>query len=90
MSETDLLLLNFSVVSGLMVSTWLVSLVSKNVSIVDIGWGLGFVVIAWTTLATTSSEGPSRWLLAVMTTLWGVRLSGHLATRNLGKGEDKR
>ena len=90
MSETDLLLLNFSVVSGLMVSTWLVSLVIKNVSIVDIGWGLGFVVIAWTTLATTSSEGPSRWLLAVMTTLWGGRLSGHLATRNLGKGEDKR
>ncbi|GIT31572.1 MAG: hypothetical protein Ct9H300mP1_36180 [Planctomycetaceae bacterium] len=34
--------------------------------------------------------GASRWLLPVMTTLWGVRLSGHLAVRNLGKGEDKR
>ena len=90
MSLTNLLLLNFSVVSGLMVATWLVSLPIKNVSIVDIGWGLGFVVIAWTTFVTTSAEGPSRWLLPVMTTLWGVRLSGHLAVRNLGKGEDKR
>ena len=90
MTVTNLLLLNLAIVAGLMATIWLVSLVIKDVSIVDITWGLGFVVIAWTTFVTTSAEGPGRWLLAVMTTLWGVRLSGHLAARNLGKGEDKR
>jgi steroid 5-alpha reductase family enzyme len=31
-----------------------------------------------------------RWLVAGRTTLWGVRLSGYLAWRNLGRGEDPR
>ena len=29
-------------------------------------------------------------LVAVLTTLWGLRLAGYLASRNLGKGEDYR
>ena len=27
--------------------TWLISLVKKNASIVDIVWGLGYVIVAW-------------------------------------------
>ena len=62
----------------------------RNVSIVDIVWGLGFVLVAWVSFFLAATSGPSRWLLAVLTTIWGVRLSLHLAIRNIGKGEDKR
>ena len=31
-----------------------------------------------------------QWLLVVMTTVWGLRLAGYLAWRNLGHGEDYR
>ena len=34
-------------IAVLMVGTWLVSLPLRNASIVDIVWGLGFVVVAW-------------------------------------------
>ena len=30
----------------LMLSTWVISLIKKNASIVDIVWGLGFVLVA--------------------------------------------
>jgi len=32
---------------ALMLSTWVISLIKKNASIVDIVWGLGFVLVAW-------------------------------------------
>ena len=76
-------------VIALMLVIWTISLVIKDVSIVDIVWGLGFVLIAW---IVWSRRGPDPRLLlaAVLTTIWGLRLSGYLAWRNLGKGEDYR
>ena len=38
-------------IAVLMVGTWLVSLPLKNVSIVDIVWGAGFVLVAWVAYA---------------------------------------
>ncbi len=77
-------------VAALMLMTWLVSLVMRDASIVDIIWGLGFVVVAFT--AALTGEGPAvrRWLLAGLVAVWGLRLSGYLAKRNLGHGEDYR
>jgi steroid 5-alpha reductase family enzyme len=77
-------------VLGLMVVLWLVSLVIADVSIVDIFWGLGFAVIAWTASVLGANPSPRIWLLCAMVTAWGVRLAGHLALRNLGHGEDAR
>ena len=34
-------------IACLMIGTWVVSLALKNASIVDIVWGLGFVIVAW-------------------------------------------
>ena len=83
---SDILLLNACVIAGLMLTVWLISLPLSDVSIVDIAWGLGFVLVAWTSfLAGTSSE--SNLLLPVLTTAWGLRLSGYLAWRNIGKPE---
>ena len=74
----------------LMLSVWLLSLLLKNASIVDIFWGLGFVVIGW--VANFASDGSSDvgLIVAVMVSIWGFRLAGYLWWRNHGKGEDFR
>lgn len=75
-------------VAVLMTATWLVSLAAKDASIVDIVWGLGFVLVAW--IAWFGESDDRSLLVAALVTVWGVRLSGYLAWRNLGKGEDFR
>ena len=71
-------------------SLWLISVAIKDASIIDIFWGTGFIIIAWTCFATVDNPGPLAFTLAVMTTLWGGRLTLYLAYRNLGHGEDYR
>lgn len=78
------------IVAGAMVALWLLSLRLRDASIVDIFWGIGFVSIAWITLLAAGGA-PARARVTVgLTTLWGLRLAGYLAWRNLGKGEDPR
>ncbi len=69
---------------------WLVSLKLRDASIIDPFWGLGFVLIVWTLAAWKSPIEPRHWLLAALTTLWGVRLAGYLFRRRRGHGEDRR
>ncbi len=90
MTTLGVLALNLGVVFVLTTALWAVSVAVKDTSIVDIFWGFGFVVIAWVTYAVTDGSDDRRLLLAVLTSLWGLRLTIHLARRNLGKGEDKR
>ncbi|HET8601180.1 MAG TPA: DUF1295 domain-containing protein [Segeticoccus sp.] len=60
--------------------------------VVDTAWGLLFVAVAVTTFVRSAGDGGSgrRWLLLVMTLLWGVRLAVHLGRRSRGAGEDPR
>lgn len=83
------LVLAAMVIAGAMIALWILSLVLEDSSIVDIFWGLGFVLVAW---VTVHEEGWSpRGALAVgLVTAWGLRLAVHLAIRNIGKGEDPR
>ena len=74
----------------IMVATWLLSLVLKNASIVDIVWGLGFVITSWVLALTIDGDSTRQILLAVMVGAWGLRLGGYLAKRNIGHGEDWR
>jgi steroid 5-alpha reductase family enzyme len=78
------------VIAATMVILWLVSLVVRDASIVDIFWGAGFVLVAWVSFLLADGTPGRRWLLAILTTVWGLRLAGYLAWRNLGKGEDFR
>ncbi|MFZ9427013.1 MAG: DUF1295 domain-containing protein [Ilumatobacteraceae bacterium] len=73
-----------------MLSTWAISVVIRNASIVDIVWGLGFVVVGWVARATADGDDARQWLLTVMVSVWGLRLAGYLAWRNIGHGEDYR
>lgn len=83
------LLSNAAAVSTLMLITWLASVAYRNASIVDAVWGLGFVLIAWVTWLNGTPDQRSL-LLPVIISVWGLRLSLHLAWRNHGKPEDFR
>jgi len=76
---------------SLMTVLWLVSLVLRNSSIVDIFWGMGFVISSWVYFAFNPDGFLLRKLLiALLVTVWGLRLSIYILWRNSGKGEDFR
>jgi steroid 5-alpha reductase family enzyme len=75
---------------GLMVVVWVVSVALRDASIVDSFWGLGFVVIAWVCYAAGDGCRGRRLLVAVLVTIWGLRLAIHITRRNRGHGEDPR
>lgn len=74
----------------LMTLLWLVSIPLKNVSIVDIFWGVGFIVINSYLFFCVESYDTRQTLLLFLVTIWGLRLSIYLIYRNRGKGEDFR
>jgi len=91
MTFLSLFILLGSVILGLMLLLWLLSLVIKNSSIVDIFWGTGFVIIAWVAFFLTPDGYELRkWLMVILVTIWGLRLSLHILRRNWGKPEDFR
>jgi steroid 5-alpha reductase family enzyme len=75
---------------GLVIAVWLVSIAMRDVSIIDVAWGAGFVVIAWVCFGLGHGAHDRRLLLAILVTLWGGRLAVHVARRNAGRGEDRR
>jgi len=56
----------------LMISTWVVSVLIKNASIVDIVWGLGFVAVSWVLAWRVDGDSGRQMLLATMVGLWGL------------------
>ena len=75
---------------ALMLCTWVLSVLVKNASIVDIVWGLGFVLVAWVVRVSADGNDARQWLLTTMASVWGLRLGGYLFWRNHGNGEDFR
>ncbi len=69
---------------------WLLSIRMKNVSIVDIFWGFGFVLTNALYFILGQGDPARKLLLLVLVSLWGLRLAIYLAWRNIGKGEDFR
>ncbi len=80
---------NAILVAGSMLFLWSISLIRRDVSIVDIFWGTGFVLISWCTWLRLPVDDRSL-VLPALTTGWGLRLSLHLLMRNWGKPEDSR
>lgn len=69
---------------------FIVGTLIKNNSIVDIGWGIGFAIVAWFTTIATSNYHVSNLIITSLITVWGLRLFYHILKRNLGKPEDFR
>lgn len=90
MSFFDIYLQNLLVIIAMMTTLWLVSIFIRNVSIVDLFWGLGFVVSAVFYFLKSGEPNLKKIIIVTIVTIWGLRLSAYLAWRNSGKGEDFR
>ena len=66
------------------------ALLKKDNSIVDVAWGIGFILVA---LLTFFLEPGFTWrhiLVTGLVCVWGIRLALHIYFRNKGRGEDFR
>jgi len=71
-------------------AVFLLALKKQDNSIADVAWGLGFVVVAWSTLVIGGSFTPRQLIASLLILIWGLRLSIRIHLRNRGKGEDVR
>ena len=72
-------------------SLWfLVSLFKKRNDVADVAWGLGFVLIAWSSFFLAGDSGIRGMLVGTLVSIWGLRLAWHIHRRNKGKAEDYR
>lgn len=93
--ELDQLIATYGVaaaaVLAYMVAWFALATVLRNNGIVDIAWGLGFIVIALTTMSYNESlSTPQGALVTMLVLAWGLRLAVHIFIRGRGAGEDWR
>lgn len=70
---------------------WFVaSLLERRNDVADVAWGLGFVLIAWTSFFLYAHVTLVGFIVTILTTIWGVRLATHISARHVGKPEDYR
>lgn len=73
-----------------MTSGWLVSQIVGKLSVIDIFWGLGFIVVAISTLLFNGAYLTRQVLVTTLVILWGARLAFYIYVRNKNKPEDFR
>ena len=69
---------------------YLLALRLKDNSIVDIGWGIGFIIVSLAMIFDRGTFYPRQLLITALIILWGLRLAFYIFKRNSGKGEDFR
>lgn len=62
----------------------------SNFGIVDVAWGLGYVLIAVFNLLNAEEVTPRQIVVTALVGVWGLRLAVYLYYRNWGKPEDYR
>lgn len=80
---------NLAVIATAFVSLWVVSLIVRDSSIVDILWGAGLAVVAWVSYAVADGAEARKLLIAILVSIWAFRLAGYIGYRNWG-AEDRR
>jgi steroid 5-alpha reductase family enzyme len=90
MTGLETALVGLAAVLTVLTVVWAVSLKLKDASVADVCWGLGCVLLAWLYVARSPALTPRSWVVALLITLWGGRLSLHIFRRNHGRGEDPR
>lgn len=83
----------FLMVIGYFTIFFIISTIKKNNGLVDVGWGLGFVIVTWLMfffVGDMSLNTLPKIVVNSMVTLWGLRLTYHLFRRNAFAEEDFR
>lgn len=72
------------------VATWIVSVIKRDVSVVDSLWSVLIVTAAGTYAFALQAAGPrAAWLIPIAG-FWALRLAGYITWRNWGEPEDYR
>jgi len=79
---------NLIVIIMFMTIVWLIAKQRRRLDTVDTVWGMGFIVAALATLLQQPNVRSG--IVLALVTLWGGRLSLHLAKRSAGRDEDPR
>jgi steroid 5-alpha reductase family enzyme len=86
----DIFLTGLWTVLAAATAVWVVSLPLRDASIVDVFWGLGFVLVAGVYRLGGPPAELRQWLLLALVAIWGLRLAGYIFWRSRGRGEDRR
>jgi steroid 5-alpha reductase family enzyme len=84
----ELLALDAALLFSYMTLGWLFARRRGRLDTVDSLWGLGFVLTAWAAVLFTDEA--RNFVIAVLVSIWGVRLSSHIWGRNQGHPDDPR
>lgn len=69
---------------------FIISLIKKRNDVADVAWGLGFVLIAWTSFLLSENFNTRSLVVNILVSVWGLRLAWHIHSRNKGRSEDYR
>jgi len=78
------------VILGFMVLAFIVALLIKDNSIVDLFWGPGFIIVTAFSLSMAPNLDIRKLVIAFLVLIWGMRLTIYIFQRNRRKGEDFR
>lgn len=83
--------LTLTIILFAFVNVWfIISLITKRNDVADIAWGLGFILLTWSSFFIADIKGTRGIMTGILVSLWGIRLAWHIHSRNKGKGEDYR
>lgn len=80
---------SFIAILSLATMTWIISVIKKDVSIVDSAWSLMFVAGAAVLLLFSEMSLRSE-IIFILLIIWAGRLSAHITLRSWGEDEDHR
>ncbi len=87
-TSLQILLVNLSLLVVFLSLAYLVARYKQRIDTIDICWGLGFVLVGWSTVLQAPSK--QSLLVALLVTIWGLRLASHIYARHKGRGDDPR
>jgi steroid 5-alpha reductase family enzyme len=67
---------------------FLIALWRKDYSVVDIAWGLGFILVITQAMTLNRSPDARTWMVFILILVWGTRLSSYLLWRNIKKSQE--
>ncbi|PLX83286.1 MAG: steroid 5-alpha reductase [Desulfuromonas sp.] len=73
-----------------MTAVFVLALCLRDNSIVDVAYGLAFVLASWSAYLFFGEGHPRQVLVLLLVTVWGARLAAHIFLRKRGEGEDFR
>ena len=85
MSFIAIYIQGFLVIMIMMTFLWIISVLIKNVSIVDVFWSIGFLLVGLFYFINTDGLATRKIILTILLLIWSLRLSIYLCLRNWGE-----